>query len=91
LKHLSSEEFSTKLYESEQGKRIIAKVDAGVAGQEEENAAFKQWMVQRYRNNWISSLNLLIKREMLLWWRDKTQIGARVAQGESNYAISRIR
>jgi hypothetical protein len=64
------------------GKEILSKVDSGIEGPQDDNAALKQWMQQRYRNTWYGSLKLLVSREMLLWWRDKTQIKARLAQGK---------
>ena len=64
------------------GKEILSHVNTRVESATDENSALKAWMQERYRNDWYSSLKLLVAREMLLWWRDKTQIRARVLQGE---------
>jgi hypothetical protein len=80
--HLTSEEFSSKFYESELGQNILAKLGSDIKSPVNENDALKVWMQEKNRNNWFGSLKLLISREMLLWWRDKTQIKARLAQGE---------
>ena len=81
FKHLNSEEFSAKFYESEMGKSIVEKVNAAVESPSNENASLKEWVGERYKNSWLGSLKLLVAREMLLWWRDKSQIKARLAQG----------
>lgn len=80
---LSSEQFCQKFYDSEQGKAILQKVGEETKGQDTDNEEYIQYLSKRYRNTQLDSLKLLIKREMLLWWRDKTQIKARILQGES--------
>lgn len=78
----TSEEFSQKFYESELGKSILKKLDSELEGLQDENEALKEWMKQTYRNDWYGSLKLLVQREMLLWWRDKTPLYARIGQGK---------
>lgn len=83
-KHLLSEEFCTKFYESPQGQSIIASVQPDEPSKTEEsaieNTGHHDWMQEKYRNSALTSLNLVVRREMLLWWRDKSQIRARLAQ-----------
>jgi hypothetical protein len=38
---------------------------------------------QKYGNSWLDSLKLVVRLELLLWWRDKYQINAKVGQGMS--------
>lgn len=86
--HLTSDEFHTKFYASEQGKKILAKLAAPleqkVADYNKDlvasNEAVMKLYKDRYRNSALASLRLLIHRECLLWWRDKAGIKARIAQ-----------
>jgi hypothetical protein len=79
---LTSEQFSQKFYESELGKGILQKLGEETKAQEAETEEFIHHMKQKYRTSQLAALDLLVRREMLLWWRDKTQIKARVMQGE---------
>ena len=86
--HLTSNEFHTKFYESAIGKKILEKLEDTLKEGETEqsrdlissNEAVKKLFKDRYRNSSLGSLRLLIRREFLLWWRDKAGIKARVAQ-----------
>jgi hypothetical protein len=37
----------------------------------------------KFGNSWSDSLKLVVRRELLLWWRDKYQIAAKFGQGMS--------
>jgi ABC-2 type transporter len=79
--HLASEEFCNKFYETRLGKEIISMVQETHDGSEgEDNPKHQEWMQAKYRNTAMASLNLVVRREMLLWWRDQSQIRARLAQ-----------
>lgn len=80
---LTSQEFSQKFYESDQGKLILRKLEAEVKGElEEGDDAIVRWMGKKFKNTQLDSLNLVVRRELLLWLRNKSQIKARVAQGK---------
>ena len=79
---LTSEQFSQTFYESERGKCILASVGEETKFQDAETKNYIHYIGERYRNSHLAALKLLVQREMLLWWRDKTQIQARLAQGE---------
>ena len=87
-RHLSSDEFHAKYYESELGKEILKKIESPVEPQDREhnvklmhsNDGLKKMFTNRYRNNCFVSLRLLMGRELLLWWRDRAAIKARLSQ-----------
>jgi ABC-type multidrug transport system ATPase subunit len=83
-KHLSSDEFHVKFYESEHGKKILQNVSKPFEPTENNvkiaTAALVKQMGQRFQNSRLASLKLLVNRECLLWWRDKTGIKTRIAQ-----------
>jgi ABC-type multidrug transport system ATPase subunit len=83
-KHLTSNEFHTKFYESEKGKKILEQIAQPFEPTENNvkiaTAALVKQIGQRFRNNGLGSLKLLVNRECLLWWRDKAGIKTRVAQ-----------
>lgn len=84
LKHLTTAEFMAKFNETELGE-IMREEPKHPVMTEDEKANFeasKKWMGQTYRNSWFASLKLLVAREYLLWWRDKSQIYAKVGQGK---------
>lgn len=87
LQHLSTEEFSEKFMNSELGKNVASALETRVQGatflDEALMERMQKWMKQKYRNSWGASLKLVVNREMLIWWRDKGQIRARVAQGNT--------
>jgi hypothetical protein len=91
-KHLNAKEFSAKFYESDLGQAILGKLHNEMAKAQSEDIVFKKDLQHKFRNSSIESLKLLIRREMLLWWRDKDHIKvkARVAQGECNFPIWRL-
>jgi ABC-type multidrug transport system ATPase subunit len=65
-KHLTSEEFRQKFYESDQGKQILEKIDSPFEITEKNKALntdkVKKWYSKRYRNTSMGSLKLLIYR-----------------------------
>jgi len=81
-KHLTTEEFRTKFYESEQGKKILQKLETLVDTNNESKStdAIKKYYQSKYRNSALESLKLLVNRECLLWWRDKAGIKTRIFQ-----------
>lgn len=76
-RHLSSGEFHTKFYESERGKQILEKVNAPFLEPAETTRVCAS---HRYRNDGITSFKLVAKRELLLYWRNKYQIKAKIMQ-----------
>uniref|UniRef100_A0A7S3PDN2 ABC transporter domain-containing protein n=1 Tax=Amphora coffeiformis TaxID=265554 RepID=A0A7S3PDN2_9STRA len=77
-KHLSSAEFMLRFYASEKGKKILAKL---ASPPNSEDRDFVMNVVsQRYRSSHFECLKLVVKRELLLWWRDKYAIKAKVGQ-----------
>lgn len=75
--HLSAEEFRERFYASERGKQILENLESPT---KDEGDFLRDMSSQRYKNSRFKSLKLLTRRELLLWWRDKYQIRAKVAQ-----------
>ena len=73
-----------KFYESEHGKKILAALDKPFEPTEKNKEIATEsvikYMGERYRNTSWKALKLLVYRECLLWWRDKTGIKTRIAQ-----------
>lgn len=85
--HLTPDEFHSKFYESELGKKILHELGTmdTPCRYEERNKniiteAVKEYFGYRYRNSFLGSLKLLVRRECLLWWRDKKAIRSRIFQ-----------
>jgi hypothetical protein len=86
--HLTSDEFHSKFYASEKGKKILEKLETlpelNIVEHNQElmssSEDVRNLYKNRFRNSSLASLRLLINRECLLWWRDKTAIKARIAQ-----------
>jgi len=76
--HLSTDGFKRKFDESLMGQAIKENNEAPLLDK------FKikdvDILKKRYQNGSYRSMKLLLNRELLLWWRDKYQIKARVAQ-----------
>jgi hypothetical protein len=79
-KHLSSDELRDKFYASARGREIIERVEAPVG---DGGDKVREIAEKKFANSWSRSLKLLVRRELLLWWRDKYQIKAKLAQGTS--------
>lgn len=75
--HMTTKEFHARFYESERGRAILAKLEEPME-KAPDNLRAKASV--RYRNSTFESLKLLTQRELLLWWRDKYQINAKLAQ-----------
>jgi ribonuclease I len=69
IKHLTSDAFHTKFYESEQGKQILSKIDTPFEITDKNKALstdeVKKWFSSRYRNSNWDSLKLLTYRYVL--------------------------
>mmetsp|Transcript_5811 Transcript_5811/g.16301 ORF Transcript_5811/g.16301 Transcript_5811/m.16301 type:complete len:1475 (+) Transcript_5811:148-4572(+) len=78
-KHLTTDEFVEKFYESEYGQKIMERLSSPM--QEGDDAKFVRDMAKnRYANPTFKSLKLVVQRELLLWWRDKYQLKAKIGQ-----------
>jgi len=77
--HLTTDEFVEKFYSSDKGKAILEELEAPVNADAE---FVKKLAAERYANSWRTSLKLLARRELLLWWRDKYQIVAKLGQSK---------
>mmetsp|Transcript_11959 Transcript_11959/g.19207 ORF Transcript_11959/g.19207 Transcript_11959/m.19207 type:complete len:360 (-) Transcript_11959:12-1091(-) len=81
--HLTADELHEKFYESEYGRKILDQVnqEIGIVNPHlQGNKAVEKWFGSKFRNGSYKSLKLLVHRECLLWWRDKTAIKTRLAQ-----------
>jgi hypothetical protein len=65
---------------SKLGQRIIAKLSLPVRSTHGEDLVTIS--KTRYANPWYKSLGLLVHRELLLWWRDKYMIKAKLVQSK---------
>ena len=74
--HLTNEEFAQKFTESERGIEIRRKLQEPTTG----TPLNKNGLNKKYHNPPWRSIKLLITRELLLWWRDKTKRIARIIQ-----------
>lgn len=85
--HFSAKEFSERFYASERGTALMASVNSPtiVDGKGIDEAA-----KLRYRNSWYQSLNLVTRRELMLWWRDKYAIKARIFQGDLHFSLDSL-
>ncbi|KAL7562291.1 hypothetical protein ACA910_014510 [Epithemia clementina (nom. ined.)] len=77
-RHLTTEEFSQKFYESQRGQDILEKLKTQY---NEKDAEFVRSIAKdRYANTQTKSLGLVMRRELLLWRRDTYQIKQKLAQ-----------
>ena len=69
-KHLTSDEFHKKFYESDIGKEILSKINTPFEVTEKNKALstdeFKKWFSSRYRNSAWGSLKLLTSRYVIM-------------------------
>ena len=79
-KHLTTIEFQERFDNSNLGMKIKEKQEAPEKKLESHVAAE---LSKRYGNSSLVSLKLLVGRELLLWWRDKPAIKAKIMQGKS--------
>ena len=80
-KHLTPDEFVEKFYSSERGQAILKKLEEPVDNPEAAKI-IEDIGKAKYANTAWASLKLLCQRELLLWWRDKYQIKAKIAQSK---------
>jgi len=78
-KHLSNEEFVESFVSSVKGQAALEQLKAPWPENDLEPIEGKAY-TQRYTNSWFESMNLAFRRELLLWWRDKYQLKARIMQ-----------
>jgi len=78
-KHLTSEEFKERFDATESAKKVRSELAEPVP--EEEAEPLIELSSRHYQNSSFRSMRLLAAREILLWWRDKYQIKARIVQG----------
>jgi hypothetical protein len=76
---LSSEEFREKFDSTDRAKFVREELNQAVPKVEGDPLA--EMASTHFANKSSRSLWLLGRREMLLWWRDKYQIKARIVQG----------
>ena len=73
-RHLTPSEFSEKFYASPKGVAILEKLKTPVKATESDKDTIKTIGSVVYANSALTSLRLLARRELLLWWRDKYQV-----------------
>lgn len=78
-KHLTSEEFKEAFDSTERAKEVKREINEPVPG--EDGVPLIEMASDHFQNSSYRSMKLLAAREMLLWWRDKYQIKARIVQG----------
>jgi hypothetical protein len=79
--HLSSEEFREKFDSTERAKLVREGLQQPVPVDEGDPLSLMASTL--FANKSTRSMWLLCRREMLLWWRDKYQIKARIVQGRA--------
>ena len=75
--HLTNEEFAQKFKESKRGEEIRKKLQEPPKGVSLKD---KPSLDKKYANNAFRSIKLVITRELLMWWRDRTKRIARLIQ-----------
>ena len=76
---LTTEQFQQRFDESAQGK-AIRDLNKEPLPKEYQELQQSKRIKTYYHNSGYNSLKLLVRREMILWWRDKYQIKARLMQ-----------
>jgi energy-coupling factor transporter ATP-binding protein EcfA2 len=76
--HLTPEEFRKRFHESDIGLALMDVVNGPVDATSRE--VIKDIAKTKYYNSSYKSLQLVVRRELLLWWRDKPAIKAKVMQ-----------
>jgi len=74
-KHLTPEQFREKFHVSKFGVAQLEQVEAPVG---DDAAMIKDMASRKYQNSAFKSLKIVGSRELLLWWRDKYAIKAKV-------------
>ena len=75
--HLTNDEFAQKFIDSQRGEEIRRKLQEPPAGVSLKD---KPGLSQKYANSALQSIKMVIRRELLIWWRDKTKRIARLIQ-----------
>jgi ABC-type multidrug transport system ATPase subunit len=76
--HLTPEQFRERFHESELGKNLMDNVNGPT--DVEARDMIQQIAQYKYHNSSWKSLQLVTRRELLLWWRDKPAIQAKLTQ-----------
>jgi hypothetical protein len=84
-KHLTTEEFKEKYDASTRAQSIRASNEGPLAEKDKLTKEQQQYFGMKYRVSTWKSVRLVVGREMLLWWRDRYQIKARLMQGTLRY------
>jgi hypothetical protein len=83
VKHLSTNEFVEKFQASARGRKIMERLESPL-----QDAAVADMIrsigSDKYKNSMFGSFKLLASRELLLWWRDKYQIKAKIMQSKTS-------
>jgi hypothetical protein len=79
-RHLDTDAFHEEFYSSELGLAILEKLNGTPQGSGDH--FFDDLVKIKYANPWYTSMALLVKRELTLWWRDKVG-GGEYAQKKS--------
>ena len=86
-RHLTTEEFSQKFYESDRGQEILDKLKSPY---NEKDAEFVRTIAkEKFANTQQRSLGLVMRRELLLWRRDTYRIRSKIGQSmyTQNFAV----
>lgn len=75
--HLSPEQFRRKFTRSQHGQALEERLSAPA---DEGGSMIKTIAQQKFQNSAWESCKLVCQRELLLWWRDKYAIKAKIAQ-----------
>lgn len=78
---MTTDEFVEAFNKSQLGQAILQKLHEP-SNDPEAAQMIKEIGSAKYANSWYGSLKLLCQRELLLWWRDKYQIKAKVMQSK---------
>ena len=77
-RHLTPEQFRERFHESDIGKALMDVVNGPIDGTARD--VIQTMAKTKYFNTSYKSLQLVVRRELLLWWRDKPAIKAKVMQ-----------
>lgn len=80
-KHLTTDEFVAKFEASPRGQQIIEHLKSPMQGDEVQHF-IRSIGSDKFKNSCWGSFRLLARRELLLWWRDKYQIKAKIIQSK---------
>lgn len=80
-------EFSELFYASPQGQDILERLNTPGTATDEDRELLKEVGSTKFANSRLTSLKLLAKRELLLWWRNKYQVGLFPCESD-NFPVS---